>query len=68
MPALMLLSEVMERYKFDHPPKEDGNTRETLPCDIFSMTIGSGHGGLVAILLGKLRMPVDAALEAYVHY
>ncbi|CCA77612.1 hypothetical protein PIIN_11589 [Serendipita indica DSM 11827] len=45
MPALMLLSEVMERYKFDHPPKEDGNTRETLPCDIFSMTIGSGHGG-----------------------
>ncbi|CAG7848155.1 SubName: Full=Uncharacterized protein {ECO:0000313/EMBL:CCA73810.1} [Serendipita indica DSM 11827] len=61
----MLLSEVMERYKFDHPPNEDGTTKETLPCDIFSMTIGSGHGGLVAILLGKLRMPVDAALEAY---
>ncbi|KAF8595697.1 FabD lysophospholipase-like protein, partial [Ceratobasidium sp. AG-I] len=37
-----------------------------LPCDFFDLICGTGTGGLVAILLGRLRLPITTAIECYV--
>ncbi|XP_014557063.1 hypothetical protein COCVIDRAFT_37372 [Bipolaris victoriae FI3] len=39
-----------------HPPK---------PCDVFDMIVGTSTGGLIAIMLGRLEMDVEAAIDAY---
>ncbi|KAH8794599.1 acyl transferase/acyl hydrolase/lysophospholipase [Flagelloscypha sp. PMI_526] len=36
-----------------------------LPCDHFDIIGGSGSGGLIAILLGRLRLSVDQAIESF---
>lgn len=35
------------------------------PCHYFDFIAGTGTGGLIAIMLGRLRMSVDAAIEEY---
>ncbi|KAH6985445.1 hypothetical protein EDB80DRAFT_732628, partial [Ilyonectria destructans] len=40
----------------DSPPK---------PCDYFDMIGGTSTGGLIAIMLGRLRMTVDECITAY---
>ncbi|KAF8593259.1 FabD/lysophospholipase-like protein, partial [Ceratobasidium sp. AG-I] len=37
-----------------------------LPCDLFDLICGTGTGGLVAVLLGRLRLPIITAIECYV--
>ncbi|KAF8595353.1 FabD/lysophospholipase-like protein [Ceratobasidium sp. AG-I] len=37
-----------------------------LPCDLFDLICGTGTGGLVAVLLGRLRLPILTAIECYV--
>ncbi|KAF8598137.1 FabD/lysophospholipase-like protein [Ceratobasidium sp. AG-I] len=59
--ALIIVSEIMHRLQdilgLSEPP---------LPCDIFDLICGTGTGGLVAILLGRLRLPISTAIECYV--
>ncbi|PVF96584.1 FabD/lysophospholipase-like protein [Serendipita vermifera] len=57
---IYFLQELFHRLKFDLHSEE-----EPRPCDWFDMIIGSGHGGLLAILLGRLCMPVSTALHTY---
>ncbi|TRM59183.1 hypothetical protein BD626DRAFT_508527, partial [Schizophyllum amplum] len=35
------------------------------PCEYFDIIAGSGTGGLIALLLGRLRLSVDQAIECY---
>ncbi|KXN83116.1 Calcium-independent phospholipase A2-gamma [Leucoagaricus sp. SymC.cos] len=35
------------------------------PCEYFDMMAGTSTGGLIAIMLGRLRMTVDQCIEAY---
>ncbi|KFY89621.1 hypothetical protein V500_05581 [Pseudogymnoascus sp. VKM F-4518 (FW-2643)] len=35
------------------------------PCDYFDMICGTSAGGLIAIMLGRLRMGVQEAIDAY---
>ncbi|SCV72612.1 BQ2448_4149 [Microbotryum intermedium] len=35
------------------------------PCQVFDLITGCGTGGLVAILLGRLRMTIDDAINTY---
>ena len=45
-----------------------GGTRSVLgylPCHYFDYVSGTSTGGLIAILLGRLRMSVDEAIEEY---
>ncbi|KAF8594808.1 hypothetical protein BDV93DRAFT_423073, partial [Ceratobasidium sp. AG-I] len=36
-----------------------------LPCSVFGLICGTGTGGIAAILLGKLRLPITTAIECY---
>ncbi|KAA1136445.1 hypothetical protein PGTUg99_032047 [Puccinia graminis f. sp. tritici] len=36
-----------------------------LPCEIFEMICGIGTGGIIALLLGRLRLDISVAIEAY---
>ncbi|KAI4599644.1 hypothetical protein KJ359_001741 [Pestalotiopsis sp. 9143b] len=35
------------------------------PCEVFDLIGGTGTGGLIAIMLGRLEMDVDQCIEAY---
>lgn len=35
------------------------------PCDVFDLIVGSGTGGVSALLLGRLHLSVDEAIDAY---
>ncbi|PQE09025.1 Kinesin light chain protein [Rutstroemia sp. NJR-2017a BBW] len=54
--TLMILQQLMETIDPEHPPK---------PCDYFDMIGGTSTGGLIAIMLGRLRMSIDDCIDAY---
>ncbi|KAK0640201.1 Calcium-independent phospholipase A2-gamma [Lasiodiplodia hormozganensis] len=54
MSSLYLLKAVMDRA---YPDKK--------PCDVFDMIGGTSAGGLIAIMLGRLRMNVQQCIDAY---
>jgi patatin-like phospholipase/acyl hydrolase len=35
------------------------------PCDYFDLIGGTSTGGLIAIMLGRLQMDIEACIEAY---
>ncbi|KAL2115914.1 hypothetical protein VTJ04DRAFT_10169 [Mycothermus thermophilus] len=55
--SLMILRRLMETIDPHAPPK---------PCDYFDMIGGTSTGGLIAIMLGRLRMTVDECIDAYI--
>ncbi|KAF2726462.1 FabD/lysophospholipase-like protein, partial [Polyplosphaeria fusca] len=54
--ALMILKQLMETVNPDAPPK---------PCDYFDMIGGTSTGGLIAVMLGRLKMSIDECIDAY---
>ncbi|KAH6988874.1 acyl transferase/acyl hydrolase/lysophospholipase [Ilyonectria sp. MPI-CAGE-AT-0026] len=54
--SLQIIKQLMETIDPDNPPK---------PCEVFDMIGGTSTGGLVAIMLGRLRMDVDECIDAY---
>ncbi len=54
--SLMILRRLMAAVDPDAPPR---------PCDYFDMIGGTSTGGLIAIMLGRLRMTVDECIDAY---
>ena len=53
---LMILRRLMAAVDPDAPPK---------PCDYFDMIGGTSTGGLIAIMLGRLRMTIDECIDIY---
>jgi patatin-like phospholipase/acyl hydrolase len=53
----MILQQLMAAVDPDTPPR---------PCDYFDMIGGTSTGGLIAVMLGRLRMTVDECIDAYV--
>ncbi|EAW07001.1 uncharacterized protein ACLA_087040 [Aspergillus clavatus NRRL 1] len=54
--SLYVLKQMMEAIDPDQPPK---------PCEVFDMIGGTSTGGLIAIMLGRLKMDVDQCIDAY---
>ncbi|KAH7151967.1 hypothetical protein B0J13DRAFT_470560, partial [Dactylonectria estremocensis] len=54
--SLMILQNLMSTIDPDSPSK---------PCDYFDMIGGTSTGGLIAIMLGRLRMTIDECITAY---
>ena len=54
--SLMILRRLMATVDPDAPPK---------PYDYFDMISGTSTGGLIAIILGRLRITVDEYIDAY---
>ncbi|KAK4170202.1 hypothetical protein QBC43DRAFT_196930 [Cladorrhinum sp. PSN259] len=58
--SLVIIHEIMkkiqEKRKLNELPK---------PCDYFHMIAGTSTGGLIAIMLGRLRMSTEEALREY---
>ncbi|CAE6521937.1 unnamed protein product [Rhizoctonia solani] len=59
--SLLILKEIMGRVK-----RDEGLDQVPLPCDYFDIIGGTSTGGLIAIMLGRLRMSVSDAIKAYV--
>jgi hypothetical protein len=51
----------------DSPGIEDTPCR-FLPAQYFDLIIGTSTGGLIAIMLGRLRMNVDDCIEEYINF
>ncbi|KDN44413.1 hypothetical protein RSAG8_05460, partial [Rhizoctonia solani AG-8 WAC10335] len=58
--SLVVLQEVLNRLR---GLKQNGEP--LIPADHFDYIAGSGTGGVSACMLGKLRMPIDKAIEEY---
>ncbi|KAF2152861.1 FabD/lysophospholipase-like protein [Myriangium duriaei CBS 260.36] len=56
--SLIILQSLMVSINRTNPPK---------PCDWFDMIGGTSTGGLIAIMLGRLKMNVDECIEAYLN-
>ncbi|OAQ71845.1 kinesin [Purpureocillium lilacinum] len=54
--SLYILQRLMEQIDPRDPPK---------PCDYFDMICGTSTGGLIAIMLGRLRMTVAQCIREY---
>ena len=58
-----LMKEVQRLREEEADPTPDG--RPTLPCQYFELICGTSTGGLIAIMLGRLRMVFSTTLTVY---
>jgi patatin-like phospholipase/acyl hydrolase len=54
--TLQIIKQLMGLIDPENPPR---------PCDYFDMIGGTSTGGLIALMLGRLGVTVDEAIEAY---
>ncbi|KAF3115548.1 hypothetical protein TWF594_008706 [Orbilia oligospora] len=64
--SLLLLQEVMYRLFVELNGRPPQMHEIPLPCDHFDMIAGVGTGGLIALMLGRLRMDVESCKEHWV--
>jgi Patatin len=63
---LIILQELMYRIYVEcegKPPRRDQIPK---PCDHFDLIAGTGTGGLIALMLGRLRLDLETCKEVYV--
>jgi predicted acylesterase/phospholipase RssA len=54
--TLLILKRLLEAINPEDPPK---------PCDYFHMICGTSTGGLIALMLGRMRLTIDQCIAAY---
>ena len=63
---LIILQTLMYRVHVQthgEPPKREEIPK---PCDYFDLIAGTGTGGLIAIMLGRLRLDLETCMDVYV--
>lgn len=63
---LILLQELMHRTYVEIHGTAPRRDQIPKPCDHFDLIAGTGTGGLIAIMLGRLRMDLETCKEVYV--
>ncbi|KAH8823058.1 acyl transferase/acyl hydrolase/lysophospholipase, partial [Flagelloscypha sp. PMI_526] len=68
--AFPILEEMMQRAGYSRISEsklvDQENASKALPCECFDYIIGSGEGGWLALMLGRLGMSVSQAQKAYI--
>ncbi|KAK5634402.1 hypothetical protein RRF57_010115 [Xylaria bambusicola] len=63
---LIILQELMHRTYVEIEGKAPRREQIPKPCDHFDLIVGTGTGGLIAIMLGRLRLDLEQCKELYV--
>lgn len=63
---LILLQEIMHRTYVEIHGTAPKRHEIPKPCDYFDLIGGTGTGGLIAIMLGRLRMDLETCKDVYV--
>ncbi|KAL1997361.1 hypothetical protein VTN49DRAFT_3963 [Thermomyces lanuginosus] len=58
--SLLILEDIMEKIR-----DKNGLHQVPRPCDHFDLIGGTGTGGIIAIMLGRLRMSVNECIQEY---
>lgn len=63
---LIILQELMHRTFVEMEGRAPKRHEIPRPCDHFDLIAGTGTGGLIAIMLGRLRLDLDTCKDLYV--
>lgn len=63
---LILLQELMYRVYVETEGTAPKHDEIPKPCEYFDLIAGTGTGGLIAIMLGRLRMDIETCKDVYV--
>src|ERR1700710_1663857 len=63
---LIILQELMHRTFVETEGRAPKQHETPKPCDHFDLIAGTGTGGLIAIMLGRLRLDLDTCKDVYV--
>ncbi len=63
---LILLQELMYRTYVECEGKAPRREQIPKPCDHFDLIAGTGTGGLIALMLGRLRLDLETCKDVYV--
>ncbi|KAM6481780.1 FabD/lysophospholipase-like protein [Trichoderma sp. SZMC 28011] len=63
---LIIIQELMHRAFVDIEGRAPRRHEIPKPCDHFDLIVGTGTGGLIAIMLGRLRLDLETCKELYV--
>jgi hypothetical protein len=63
---LIILQELMHRTYVETEGRAPRRDQIPKPCEHFDLIIGTGTGGLIATMLGRLRLDLETCKEVYV--
>jgi hypothetical protein len=63
---LIIIQELMHRTYVEMEGKAPRRDQIPKPADHFDLIVGTGTGGLIAIMLGRLRLDLETCKEVYV--
>lgn len=64
--VFIILQELMHRTFVEIEGRAPKRSEIPKPCDQFDLIVGTGTGGLIAIMLGRLRLDLETCKEVYV--
>jgi len=62
----LIIQEIMHRTFVEIEGRAPRRHEIPKPCDHFDLIVGTGTGGLVALMLGRLRLDLETCKELYV--
>ena len=63
---LIILQELMHRTFVETEGRAPKRSEIPKPCEHFDLIVGTGTGGLIALMLGRLRMDIETCKDVYV--
>lgn len=63
---LVIIQELMYRIYVECEGKAPRRDQIPKPCDHFDLIVGAGTGGLIALMLGRLRLDLETCKDVYV--